>query len=272
MEHVPPPSICGVAAPRLGQWRPALARRAPHPWRGQRRSSTADSPGGRSPQFFGFFGGFTTSCHHGIKWIYWIYIYIHLWTGISHAYIYICIYHLSAIEKRDNLLNGDLRSRFINHLRFVGWSSKASEQCQVPSVSDNSTRCKTQGRRGVADTADITHTFRAVPKSVMIKEFLVTSQFGTSLECQYHWIFISLAYLGCQRSLWDSKLSVPTAQLPNCPGPSLVDDMNLLSGLATHQQALELDARNIKASVFSWNFIQWPFPFNISPKYGLIWY
>ena len=101
-------------------------------------------------------------------------------------YIYICIYHLSAIEKRDNLLNGDLRSRFINHLRFVGWSSKASEQCQVPSVSDNSTRCKTQGRRGVADTADITHTFRAVPKSVMIKEFLVTSQFGTSLECQYH--------------------------------------------------------------------------------------
>ena len=101
-------------------------------------------------------------------------------------HIYICIYHLSAIEKRDNLLNGDLRSRFINHLRFVGWSSKASEQCQVPSVSDNSTRCKTQGRRGVADTADITHTFRAVPKSVMIKEFLVTSQFGTSLECQYH--------------------------------------------------------------------------------------
>jgi hypothetical protein len=146
--------------PRLGQWRPALARRAPHPWRGQRRSSTADSPGGRSPPL-GLFGGFTTSCHHGIKWTYWIYIYIHLWTGISHAYIwyiYICIYHLSAIEKRDNPLNGDLRSRFINHLRFVGWSSKASEQCQVPSVSDNSTRCKTQGRRGVADTADITHT------------------------------------------------------------------------------------------------------------------
>ena len=48
----------------------------------------------------------------------------------------------------------------------------------------------------------------------MIKEFLATSQFGTSLECQYHSIFISLAYLGCQRSLWVSKLSVPTAQLP----------------------------------------------------------
>ena len=88
-----------------------------------------------------------------------IYISIYELGYPMHIYdIYICIYHLSAIEKRDNPLNGDLRSRFINHLRFVGWSSKASEQCQVPSVSDNSTRCKTQGRRGVADTADITHT------------------------------------------------------------------------------------------------------------------
>ena len=192
-----------------------------------------------------------------------------------YIYIYICIYHLSAIEKRDNLLNGDLRSRFINHLRFVGWSSKASEQCQVPSVSDNSTRCKTQGRRGVADTADITHTFRAVPKSVMIKEFLVTSQFGTSLECQYHWIFISLAYLGCQRSLWDSKLSVPTAQLPNCPtaqAPALLMIWTFSVVLPPTNKRLNLMQGTSKPRFFSWNFIQWPFPFNISPKYGLIWY
>ena len=62
-----------------------------------------------------------------------IYIYIHLWTGISHAYIYICIYHLSAIEKRDNPLNGDLRSRFINHLRFGDGPPRPanSARCQV---------------------------------------------------------------------------------------------------------------------------------------------
>ena len=82
---------------RLGQWRPALARREPHPWRGQRRSSTADSPGGRSPPL-GFFCGFMTSCQHGIKWIYWIY------------WIYMIYIYISAIEKRDNPLNGDLRS------------------------------------------------------------------------------------------------------------------------------------------------------------------